>query len=275
MNRRRYVNSQVLRDVERQLGQRDRLVARLVSRLSLMSGGQLRQLCFEENANGRSDGQVARRALLRLTRLGVLARLDRRIGGIKGGSDGFVYRLGPVGQRLDRCWSDQPEDRGRVRPEPGARFVDHRLSVSELYVQLATAARQGQVAQPELLEFQAEPDCWRTFIGPTQMPTMLKPDAFVRLGVGAQELWWFVEIDLGTVSQRARAAQAEVYRAYWRSGASGELMPRVLWLGNDQRTVERARIAIGPAGEPVGLFVVGMIADAVELATAIPAEVAS
>ena len=44
--------------------------------------------------------QAARRALQRLTKLGLLATLERRIGGVRSGSDGLIYRLGPAGQRL-------------------------------------------------------------------------------------------------------------------------------------------------------------------------------
>jgi hypothetical protein len=265
MRRASYATKQALLETERRLSERDREIVRLVSCMSLVSGQQIRRLVFRQIGNGRNEGQLARRALLRLTRLGVLARLERRIGGIKSGSDGFVYRLGPVGQPLWRSWCQEPKGRGRARPEPGARFVDHRLAVSELFVRLSEASGRHP-GDLELLEFQAEPECWRRFIGTAQVRTILKPDAFVRLGLGHEELWWFVEVDRGTVSQSTRAAQATVYRAYWRSGAAGEVMPRVLWLGAGE-ILDRIQTAIRPGSEPAGLFVIARFDDAVVVAT--------
>jgi len=53
----------------------------------------------------------------------------------------------------------------------------HLLAVSELYVQLREAARSNVL---ELLDFDAEPTCWRGSRDGPRLVT-LKPDAFVRL----------------------------------------------------------------------------------------------
>ncbi len=262
MNDGNYALQRTLSHVEAALVDRDREIVAVVSKLSLVSGAQLRRLLFEAEGNGRTDGQRARRALLRLTRLGVLTRLERRIGGIKSGSEGFLYRLDSNGQRLALYWAGETVDRGRRRPEPGERFVRHRLAVSELYVRLVEAARRSAADDLEILEFQAEPQSWRSFEGYGGVFRLLKPDAFARLGVGDRELWWFCELDLGTVSHKARESQAASYRSYWRSGAAGEVMPRVLWLTTNQLVAERARAAIRPSGEPHGLFVVTTIEQA-------------
>lgn len=60
--------------------------------------------------------------------------------------------------------------------QPGSRYVRHRLSVSELYVQARLAERTGQL---EVLTFDTEPECWRVFSGRLGGQTVLKPDAFV------------------------------------------------------------------------------------------------
>lgn len=255
--------------LDEELSERDRRIVEVTDRLTLLSGAQIRRLYFEGTGTGRADSQRARRGLLRLVRLGVLARLERRIGGKKFGSDTFCYRLGPGGQRLARWWRDGIDAPGRLRPEPGARFVRHRLAVSELYVTLAEAARRERDDRLEVLAFEAEPSCWRQFDdGYGGYQRVLKPDAFCRLGVGDLEHWWFVEVDLGTISRRARERQASAYRSYWRSGAAGELMPRVLWLTPNELVAERVRAAIHPSGQPGGLFVVASLADAVAAATA-------
>jgi hypothetical protein len=241
--------------------ERDRRVVELVSMLSVVTGAQIRRVLFEKSGTGRTDDQRARRALLRLTRLGVLVRLERRIGGKKSGSDGFCYRLGPEGQRLERWWQDGVDGPGRARPEPGERFTSHRLAVSEVYVRFVEASRDARHDGLAVLVFEAEPDAWRTFDDAAAIRRTLKPDAFLRLGVGEFEQWWFCEIDLGTVSRKAREQQASAYRAYWRSGAAGEVMPRVLWLTPNELVAERVRAAVRPSGEPNGLFVVASLAD--------------
>jgi hypothetical protein len=190
--------------------------------------------------------------------------LERRIGGVKAGSDGFAYRLAPAGQRLAAAASGRDLPRGRRAPEPGERFVRHRLAVGELYVHLHEAAAAGTLT---LLDFQAEPACWRSFTAPLRGKTVLKPDAFLRLAAGDYELWWFVEIDLGTVSQATRARQADAYRSYYRSGAAGAVMPRVLWVTKNAATASRAAAAVQPDMEPAGLFVIGTNGRLLELAT--------
>jgi hypothetical protein len=246
-----YLTSLELSRLDARLSDRDRRILQLMSDLALMSGAQVRRVLFENEKVKRSSRQLARRTLLRLTREGLLDRLERRIGGARSGSDGFTYRLAPAGQRLVASWSKGALPRGRRASEPGERFAAHRLAVSEVYVQLVEAAVSGEL---DVLEFQGEPACWRTYVAPLQGAVTLKPDAFVRVGVGALELWWFLEIDRGTVSQATRARQADAYRSFWRAGSGGELMPRVLWVATNLNTLERAAGSIRPDAEPAGLF---------------------
>jgi hypothetical protein len=253
VSRGRYLTAGEIVRLDGRLSDRDRQIIRLVGTLSLVSGSQLRRVCFASAGSGRHDAQLARRALLRLVRHGLLERLERRIGGVRAGSDGVCYRLAPGAQRLIDFWDGAGLARGRRLPEPSPRFAAHRLAVSEICVLIREAAARGEA---DLLAFEAEPACWRRYVGPMSQVLTLKPDAFARVGVGDWELVWFIEVDLGSVGQAARASQAAAYRAYWRSAAAGEVMPRVLWLCSDERVVSRAAVAIGPEREPEGLFVI-------------------
>jgi protein involved in plasmid replication-relaxation len=258
------------------LSELDREIIGLVDRLALLTGSQIRRLYFDDSELGRTGDHRARRALLGLTKLGVLTRLERRIGGKKFGSEGFCYRLAADGQRLIAWWRDGAADLARLRPEPGARFVRHRLAVSEVYALFIEAGRHTHGRQVEVLDFEAEPASWREFDGSFGgRMRQLKPDAFLKLGVGEFEHWWFCELDLGTVSRRARESQAAVYRAYWRSGAAGDVMPRVLWITPNELVGDRVRAAIQPSGEPHGLFVITSLANAVDAATTATSEVDS
>ena len=44
---------------------------------------------------------------------------------------------------------------------------------------------------------------------PLRGAVTLKPDAFARVAVGEFELWWFIEIDLGTFGQPGDPALAD------------------------------------------------------------------
>jgi hypothetical protein len=138
--------------------------------------------------------------------------------------------LGPVGQRLVAFWEGRGLIRGRFRPEPGGRYVRHRLAVSELYVQLFAADRAGEL---DLLAFDAEPDCWRRYLDGFGWSALLKPDAFVRIGVGAYEDRCFVEVDLGTESRSVIAGKVHNYLDYFHAGSEQTehgVFPRVLLL---------------------------------------------
>ena len=199
-----------------------------VAKLRLMTHAQLAVVLADEiDGSPVSAARMVRRTLARLTEQRVLARLDRRIGGVRRGSAGYVYYLGPVGQRLVSYWNGQGLTRGRFRPEPGGRYVRHRLAVSELYVQALQAERRGLL---DLIAFDCEPECWRTMTDGFGGQTTLKPDAFARIGVGAYEDSYFVEVDLGTESRSVIARKVRTYLDYFNSGTEQQahgVFPRV------------------------------------------------
>lgn len=228
----RYLTRARLRELAESLGERDFAVLRELSALRFASGSQLAHLCFA-GSDGATDRRAARRALLRLHRLGVIERLPRAVGGVHRGSSGFVYYLGAAGQRLsmERGWL--PQGRPRRTSLPGRLFVSHAVTVAELHARLAEAGRGEGF---ELIERAAEPACWRSFAGGT-----LKPDTYIRLGIGDYELVFFIEVDRGTEGSGAIERQIERYLSYHRSGHEQDkqgVFPKVLWLAQDGRRAE-------------------------------------
>jgi hypothetical protein len=216
-----------LTDVERRL-------LDVVHDRRLLSQDQLRRLFFTEHSPA-TNARVARRVLARLVERDLLNRLQRRIGGVRAGSAGFVYRLGPAGQRLIAFWRGEGLPRGRRPLEPGKLFVAHTLAISRVYVELVEADRRGEL---ELLGFQSEPECWRTHSDPLGGTVHLKPDAYVRIAQGAYEDRWFVEMDLGSEGSGTLTRKLQAYCEYWRSGqeqAEAGVFPRVVWLAADER----------------------------------------
>jgi hypothetical protein len=220
-----------LRDLASALSERDWAIIREVVTLRFVSANQLGRLCFASQQQPTADVRAARRALLRLHRLGLVDRLPRSVGGVHRGSTGFIYCLGIAGQRLsmERGW--MPTRRARS-VTPGRLFIRHALAVAELHTRLVEAEQKGSF---ELLDRVSEPTCWRKGGG-----TLLKPDSYLRLGVGAFEDSYFIEVDLGTEGSWAIEQQLKRYLAYHQSGeeqAERGVFPRVLWLATDARRV--------------------------------------
>lgn len=219
-----------LAHVRQRLLPRDRAIVAQVGELRLMSARQIEALHFppELNASKATAARTARRVLERLSGDRLLARLQRRVGGIYAGSAGYVYALGPVGQRLLEL--EQPRPR---LWEPSRLFVEHTLAISQLVTELTLAARNGRF---ELLELQAEPQSWRRVPGLERR--ILRPDLLVAIGADELELRWFVEIDRSTVHLPTLLKKCRLYDAYYRSGSEQQahgVFPRVLWITSEPR----------------------------------------
>ncbi len=205
------------------LSERDQAVLRTVGTLRLITGGQLQRLFFADGGQGSANPRVARRALQRLTSLGLLQRLERRVGGIQAGSSSYLYALTPRGGRA----VELPVGRGRQR-EPSLTFVSHTLAAGETCVGLHEARRLGRL---DSLRVEVEPQCWRSLDGLDG--ARLKPDLFVLAAAGDSEHLAFVEVDQGTEHGPAIRRKAALYERYFRSGREQARLgafPRVLWL---------------------------------------------
>ncbi len=228
-----------------------------------MSARQIQAVHFSdaEHDSRQAATRARQRVLARLIRERLLIRLERRIGGVRAGSTGFVLALGPIGQRVLAL------DGARRRSyEPTLRFFDHTLAVSQLVVDVATASSRGLL---DVLDCQAEPRCWRQFSGPGGR-RLLRPDTFLALGVGEYELRWFIEIDRSSESLPVIVRKCHLYADYYQSGteqtAQGGVFPRVCWIAPDEQRAERLRRAIARDRTlPERLFIVTTTAGALDI----------
>jgi hypothetical protein len=214
---------------------RDRQIVETIAHLTLVSGGQLINLFFNNISNDSTRSRRARRILGRLVDERVLDRLERRRGGAGGGSSSWVYALGPAGRRMVAYWAGEGLPRSRGAYEPSTSWTAHTLAVSDLYVRLREAERAGRV---ELLTFDAEPACWRRYTRLGGAAGVLKPDAYLRLGVGEFEDSFFIEVDMGTERRGQLTRQHHAYREYFRAGIEQTktgVFPGVLWIVPDTR----------------------------------------
>jgi protein involved in plasmid replication-relaxation len=262
----RYASGERLAAIAEELTDRDWLILQTLQTVKVATGHQLQRLHFDlPETEPASASRHRRRVLQRLVDLRVLGRLERRIGGVRAGSAGFVFGVDAVGARL-LVVHDGGSSRPRSVFTPGLSFLQHRLAITELYVRLTEASRG---AACELIEFVAEPDCWRSFAGRGGARLLLKPDAYARVGAGGYEYLWFVEVDRAAESRPTLKAKCRRYVDYWLSGREetrSGVFPAVLWLVPDQRRADALETVIEQL--PVDsrqLFKVGLFDRAVPI----------
>jgi hypothetical protein len=171
--------------------------------------------------------------------------LDRRVGGVRAGSQSFVWTLGPVGDRVLRLGSGSTT-RQRLR-EPSVRFLDHCLAIADLHVALVLAHRKQRV---ELIEVSTEPDCWRPFTGIGGEALVLQPDLSAVTGAGEYEDHWFMEVDLGNEHLPTLVKKCQQYQTYRATGteqADGGVFPAVVWVMSSDARVDKLRAALQSA----------------------------
>lgn len=236
-----------------ELSERERQIIEAVVQLRLVSGRQLERLFFAEVARPASRARLARRTCARLVGRQVLGRLERRVGGVRAGAAGYVYFPAPAAQRLVAYWQGEGLRRALARYEPGLAFVRHRLAVSECFVRISEAEREGAL---ELLECETEPT--RAFIGAGGQRSLLLPDAFLRLGLGETvELHAFLEVDTGSEGRLALTRKCHAYVAAWRSGGGGAVFPKVIWVTVSERRAQLlTEICASMPAEAWKLFIV-------------------
>jgi Replication-relaxation len=221
-----------LEQIARDLLDLDRDVLLFVQSLRLVTGNQLRRRFWPED---ESAGRAARRALARLVKWRVLDRIEGRRGGVRAGSEGYIYVVGSGGHRLLSRLGFE----GRRTGVPGERYISHALAISETVVLLHEADGTGAL---EVIEVQTEPACWRPFLGLMGARVALKPDLYLRLGAGrVDEDRWFVEIDMATEGAGSLAAKFKRYGQHFRSGEEQRregVYPRVIWAVPNVRRAE-------------------------------------
>lgn len=217
------ISSERLERLAAGLSDRDRQVVALLATLHLASGRQLLRVLWPEASE--SAARAARRELARLTRQRVVARLERRVGGLGRGSDAYTYALDVAGQRL-------VGGSGARRPRlPRPAMWDHVLAGAEAYTCLHEGLRGSSV---RLVTWQGEPACWRRYPGPYAQAQVVKPDAYVQLASDGYLDSVVLEIDTGSQSSSVIRAKCEAYRRLRASGTvqQGEdgVFPRVVFL---------------------------------------------
>lgn len=229
----------------------ERRMVETVARLTLVSGRQLSQLFFYMSnpsttplpgLSASAHARRVRRVLARLVEQRVLDRLERRHGGMGGGSGSWIYALGPAGRRMVAYWAGEGLPRSRETYEPSAVWAAHTLAVSQLYVGLKAMEWAGRL---EVLAFDAEPACHRRYTRLGGVVGVLKPDAYIEIASGPDWLdAFFIEVDMGTEHRGQLTRQHRAYLEHFRAGveqAKTGIYPSVRWLVPDAKRVALLR----------------------------------
>lgn len=217
-----------------QLPARDFDILRDLETRRYMTSGQIARKYFS-HASQRSANYV----IQRLNQHGLINPLARRIGGVKGGSKGFVWSLTTAGYRLLHLDGKTIPRRRSFEPSP--RFVEHTLALTELDLQL-----RG-IDGITVTEVQFEPDCWRDHGG-----SKLKPDLFAITTNGTYEDYWFFELDLDTETAVCILGKCRQYQNYYRTNAEQRkhgVFPLVVWVVPNERRKTSLREHISQSKE--------------------------
>ena len=263
----RVTHGQLLRLAD-ELSPRRWTVLRAVGELRLVSGGQLRRRFYGEA--GASAARLARLDLAALHEARILHRLERRIGGVRAGSSGFVYALGPVGRRLLELDAGEGLPYGRSRYEPTVGFVEHALAVSEVWVGLHEHLHGPVTGEREAdFDFRVERRAWRSYLDAIGVSATLKPDAEVHLRRQRFEDRWWIEVDRATERRSTVRRKLAAYVAYFHTGQEQQrtgMFPLTAWLTTTEARAEVLREVIATfAPRDRRLFRVGLLSAAVPL----------
>lgn len=246
------ISNRRLADIRASLSDRDLAILASVERYRFLSARHLQALHFTDHASTESASRTCRRVLARLRGLRILGVLDRRIGGIRAGSEGLVYYVDTAGDRIQR---DSTQTRTRRRfDEPSARFLDHTLAIADMAIAVMDAAKAHGA---EVVKIDPEHHATRTYQDGYGVPQVLRPDLYVELAasVGDDEVSaFFIEVDLGHESLPTLVGKSLAYEDYRATGSEQRQyggFPQVIWAMHAYRetTVLRRRKALGDAIE--------------------------
>jgi hypothetical protein len=255
------------------LSERDRNILWTIHRFRYLTTGQILRLYFCDATTDTAALRAANRCLLKLKTHGLIATLARRIGGARSGSSAFIWNLTAAGLRLlhltvtgdiangdkSTYMSDNALPVRKRIIEPTRGFLNHTLSVAEIYVQVTSVCRKYSL---ELLRAEPEPHCWRVYEDRSGKSVTLKPDLFILTATAEYEDSYFFESDLATEAPSRLIEKCHRYTdchrsAMARKSTQAEVFPYVVFLVPDRKRQDSIRRRISEeCSQTMELFLV-------------------
>jgi hypothetical protein len=262
---RRYATKKRIAHLEETLTPRERAIIATLDRLRVATTEQIRRIHFHE-LTAHSAARQAPAILRSLAARQVVVKLERQVGGARAGSRAAVWSLDTAGQLLASSCGPAGGFHRRRPWTPSLSFLAHRLAVSEVFAVLSEREHAGAV---EVLDFDAEPLSWRRYVSAHGGTAYVKPDAFVRLGVGQIERAAFVEVDRATESRSTLLVKLRAYRQYWETGREQDrrgYFPRVVFaVPSEERKALLVELFTSQPTETWDLWQVALTEDLIEV----------
>mgnify|MGYP000951637126 FL=1 len=205
---------------------------------------QLARLTALEYASSASALRQTQRHLASLAQQRLLTSLERRVGGWQGGSAVTIWAATTRGQRLVAVDEGEKVPRRQRPREVSTTFLDHLLAITEVRTSIEEAVRQEADTEAAVA---LEPECWRTRLGPSGQPQVLRPDLAVTITSPAYEDRYLMEVDRATENPGrviATCWRYQEHQAASSQASDGGVFPLVVWLVPDDRRRHRLERAI-------------------------------
>ncbi len=247
----RRISGRELDRIQQRLSTRDSAILGVVAEHRYLTTKQISRFIFVDKPTETAALRAANRTLSKLADLLILQSLQRRIGGVRAGSGGYVWHLTDAGARLLRKETGtEGGNTSRQRSiEPSSTFLEHTLAIAEVHLHLRQATSEANIT---LRPPQLEPDCWRAYVGSGGGTLRLKPDLAITTLTGDYEDHWFIEVDRDTEPPSRIIRKCLQYQEYQRTGTEQHrigVFPAVVWIvpGTIRREQLQRRLSAEPA----------------------------
>ncbi len=200
------------------LTERERDALLRVAKFRFLTAEQLEDFLFGARDDLKSSSRrvMTRQVLGSLQKHGLVARTPRAIGGVEAGSTHAAYYIRPAGIRAV-CEVGTGIVPKRTAPR-GTFLLRHALALADVAVALGKSARNHEGHGLVLWE----PDWEAAQHGGTHI---VVPDAYAVYVTPTDEVYAFVEMDLGTMGSRFFQRKIEHYLDLYRSKKWQERLP--------------------------------------------------
>ncbi len=249
------------------LSSRDRKILEATESARFITTKQLEVLIFTDHASKASAARTSRRVLERLKREHLIDTLERRVGGVRAGSAGYIWHLTTTGARLLAYLAGSGKPR-RFH-EPSQRLLDHCLMIGDIHLTLRTGLAPYGI---ELSNVTFEPDTWRRYSGIGGEPRLVRPDlaavTTVATDEGPVDDYWLLEADRGSEHPPTVIRACQRYLEYFATGieqARHQVLPRVVWVVPHEERRKKLDAAFHAAGLDLRLFRITTMEDLPDL----------
>ena len=238
------ISDLMLGQIDMQLTDRDRRLVVAIRDFRFMKTNQVQRLYFPALIKTpRAALTATTRTMNRLRRLGLIDHLEKRIGGVRGGSQGLIWFVTEAGHRLLQMGTPLEGKRKRTL-EPSPLFLRHILAVTECCIQITEICRSEK--EMDLIRIVIEPECWRSYEHGGKSIS-LRPDLYAETTSGEYRDYWFVEMDLATESMNDILEKCKRYHEYRQTEMeqkANEVFPVVLFIVPDEIRKQKIKEAI-------------------------------